>query len=229
MKPYYDQDGITIYHGDCADILPLVEPSTVALVLTDPPYGMGFMADGRNATVRSPNGQIGGEKQASSRDWLSIEGDARPFDPTPLLRYSRLILWGANWYADRLPPSGCWFVFNKRGDGLSAPLQGDCELAWSNLPSQRVHMFSHMWHGAPRWREEPVLHPNQKPTALMRWILDKWTQPGDLIFDPYMGSGPVAQACHEMGRRYIGVEIVEKYCEFAVKRLAQGVLAFGDP
>ena len=58
----------------------------------------------------------------------------------------------------------------------------------------------------------------------MRWIVENWTEPGDLVFDPYMGSGPVAKACQELGRRYIGVEIVEEYCQAAVGRLAQSPL-----
>jgi DNA modification methylase len=83
-----------------------------------------------------------------------------------------------------------------------------------------------MWTGAFRDSERNVkLHPTLKPVSLMRWIVDRWTQPGDLVLDPYMGSGPVAQACHDLGRRYIGVEIVEDYCRVAANRLAQGVLA----
>jgi len=58
----------------------------------------------------------------------------------------------------------------------------------------------------------------------MRWIIDRWTEPGDLVLDPYMGSGPVAQACADLGRRYIGVELVEEYCAVAVKRLSQQTL-----
>ena len=101
----------------------------------------------------------------------------------------------------------------------------DAEVAWSNvLTGARV--FHHMWLGI--YRDSKLssrgFHPTQKPVALMRWILERWTKPGDLILDPYMGSGPIAQACHEMGRRYIGVEIVEDYCRIAVDRLRQGVL-----
>jgi len=85
-----------------------------------------------------------------------------------------------------------------------------------------------MWAGYKRDSElGHHVHPTQKPVALMRWILDKWTEPGDLVFDPYMGSGPIAQACHELGRRYIGVEIVEEYCQTAVNRLGQQTLALG--
>jgi DNA modification methylase len=73
-------------------------------------------------------------------------------------------------------------------------------------------------------RDQVRVHPTQKPVALMRWILTKWSKPGDLILDPYMGSGPVARACLDLGRRYIGVELEERYCEIAVSRLSQQVL-----
>ena len=87
-------------------------------------------------------------------------------------------------------------------------------------------MFAYQWNGACRQGEKEThgLHPTQKPVALMRWILGRASEPGDLILDPYMGSGPVAKACKEMGRRYIGVEMMEHYCQRAVKRLAQEVM-----
>lgn len=214
LKPYYDQDGITIYHGDCADVLPLVEPSTVALLLTDPPYGINY----------DPQSAKFGESLPHDR----VIGDARPFDPDPLLIYPRVILWGANCYADKLPPHPGWLVWDKViQNGLDLRI-AEVEFAWSNFIT-RSQVFRHMWSGAYRATERSLfVHPTQKPVALMRWILDKWSKPGDLVFDPYMGSGPIAQACHEMGRRYIGVEIVEDYCKIAVGRLAQGVLAFGE-
>ncbi len=101
------------------------------------------------------------------------------------------------------------------------------ELAWSNV-AQTPQLFNHYWRDWLRRASErgSRLHPALKPVSLMKWVLGNWTVPGDLILDPYMGSGPVAQACHEMGRRYIGIEIEEKYCEIAVDRLAQGVLEF---
>lgn len=206
MKPYYDQDGITIYHADCAGVLPLVEPSTVALVLTDPPYGIGFQSSG------------------FWNNRLTV-GDDQPFDPTPLLRYPRLILWGAHNFAARLPVGG-WIVWDKR-DQVSRNLPGsDAEMAWTNL-HPRIEIIRHLWM-PHTMRNEPLLHPNQKPVSVVRRIVEEWSAPDDLIFDPYMGSGPVARACVDLGRRYVGVEIVEEYCEIAVSRLAQQVLAFGE-
>ena len=218
--PYYDRDGITIWHADCRDILPTIDPAAVALLLTDPPYGIDYPGDHAD---RATNGRLaGGRVQASSRSWPRIAGDTERFDPAPLLRFGNAVLWGGNFYASRLPDSGKWLVFDKCGpDGKSSPMRGDAELAWTNLPGERVELFSKIWHGAPRWREEPILHPAQKPVALMHWIIDRWTKPGDLILDPYMGSGPVARAAQLLGRRYIGIELVEDYCKAAVNRLAQ--------
>lgn len=214
VKPYYESDGITIYHADCVDVISLVEPSSVALLLTDPPYGIGY-------DPQHP------KHQGSSIDFAPVVGDESDFDPAPLLRFPRLILWGANCYASRLPDHPGWLVWDKVTQPVSQMRGAEAEFAWTNFVT-RPRVFRHLWRGAFRDSENGFhVHPTQKPVSLMKWILGNWTQPGDLIFDPYMGSGPVAQACHEMGRRYIGVEIVERYCEIAVNRLAQGVLTFG--
>lgn len=216
MKPYYTDDLVTIYNARCEDVLPSIDPASVDLLLTDPPYGMGMDTD-YSAT--------GGAGRLPGRKWdRRVEGDDVPFDPAHLLVYGRAVIWGANHFASRLPDSNGWIVWNKRGDGKPSGMHfGDCEIAWSNV-AQGIRMFSNVWHGAPRWRAEPSMHPTQKPAALMRWLVEKFTDPGQLVLDPYMGSGPVAQACHELGRRYVGIELVEDYCKVAVGRLAQQTL-----
>jgi site-specific DNA-methyltransferase (adenine-specific) len=136
-------------------------------------------------------------------------------------------MWGANWYADELPPSGGWIVWDKTPRGVKEGFTAShAELAWTNLFSS-VKKFSLQWGGEAR-NHELHLHPTQKPVGLMRWIVQNWTEPGQLVLDPYMGSGPVAEACRDLGRRYIGVELEERYCEIAAQRLAQDVLPFGD-
>ena len=216
MTPYYDRDGITIYNADCADVLPDIHPNRVHLVLTDPPYGINWDTD--------YHGRKMGNRTASNT-FAPVHQDDQPFDPRPLLAFGRCVLFGANHYADKLPPSAGWIVWDK-DLGLNTSDLSDCELAWTNVTGG-VRAFRHLWKGMLKdsERTQRRVHPTQKPVSLMRWILDMWTHPGQLILDPYMGSGPVAQACHEMGRRYLGIEIVEEYCEIAVKRLAQGVLA----
>jgi len=209
VTPYYDVDGTTIYHADCADVFPLVPPEAVDLLLTDPPYGIDLDTD-----YSALHG--------SHRVYARVEGDAAPFNPKALLTYGRCVLWGGNHYASRLPDSPSWLVWDKRGHQQSTVFS-DVEMAWTNLGGPAVK-YRHLW-GVNRETERGLyVHPTQKPVALMRWIVDRWTEPGDLVFDPYMGSGPVARACADLGRRYIGVEIVEEYCQAAVNRLGQMAL-----
>jgi len=222
MTPYYDEDGITIYHADCADILPTVDPSDVDLVLTDPPYGIEWKPPTNGGRM-----VVAGKYEydtAGSTLTDSIVNDFTPFDISTLTPFGRLIVFGANYFEH--PPGGL-VVWDKTGGGKARTFMPGAEVAWTNIVSG-CHIYHQMWAGAYRDHSDPEwnyrVHPTQKPSQLMRWIVGKWTEPGDLILDPYMGSGPVAQACHELGRRYIGIEIVERYCEVAVDRLAQGVL-----
>jgi site-specific DNA-methyltransferase (adenine-specific)/modification methylase len=201
----YDDDRIQLFLGDCRELIPdLPRP---ALVLTDPPYGMSYYP------------RRGGR---GSKLWKNelIAGDDQPFDPAHLLALGRCALWGANWYADKLPRSGGWLVWDKtprgRKEGFYA---SDAELAWTNCCSS-VRKFSLQWNGTTR-NGEPYLHPTQKPVALMRWVVEQFTSEGDLVLDPYMGSGPVAQACRELNRRYIGIEISDDHFRAAQTRLAQ--------
>lgn len=218
VAPYYEDGKITIYHGRCEDVIGLL-PERPALVLSDPPYG----ARERTARFSVGRGHINdGRKGWPSRDFPAVEGDDRPFDPGPILDLkTKTILWGANYYADKLPPSRCWLVWDKR-EGTTPDDNADCELAWSNFDTP-ARLFAHLWRGVCRASEagEEVLHPTQKPVALMRWCLDRARlRPGVLVFDPYMGSGPIAQACKEMGYHYIGCDVVERYCRIAAERVS---------
>lgn len=206
MTPYYEQDGITIFNSDCRDILPTIDPATVGLVLTDPPYGINLKFGGLGRTT------IVNER---------VIGDDDRFDPSHLLGFPRLILFGANHYAEKLPPSNAWIIWDKVTKNDIRSVLSDAEMAWTNC-NGHVRVFRHMWNGAFRDSERGYsVHPTQKPVALMRWIIERWSKPGDLILDPYMGSGPIARACKDTGRRYIGCDVVETYCATAVRRLQQ--------
>ena len=216
MTPYYDRDGITIFHARCEDVLPSIDPATVDLLLTDPPYGINLDTDYSKLRDAGFVGPDYGRK---------VAGDDEPFDPTFLAPFGRLFLFGANHYHHRLPEGGSWFVWDKVTRNDVTVRQADGELAWTNAGGKNCVIRRHMWSGAFRESERGfTVHPTQKPVALMRWIVDRWTDRGDLVVDPYMGSGPVAQACHELGRRYIGIEVVEDYCAVAVSRLRQQTL-----
>lgn len=224
MKPYYEHAGITIYHGDCREILPQL-PSHFDLVLTDPPYGSNTAVDNERFSPVARN--FWDSERTHLQERTPVIGDDVPFEPAHLLAFKRLVLFGANHYASRLPDSGGWVVWDKRKgiEDSSWPLS-EAELAWTNL-CNGIRIFRHRWFGLVRETEQGKhWHPTQKPVALMRWILEKWTQRGDTVLDPYCGSGPVLQAAKEVGRIATGIEIEEKYCEIAAKRLSQEVLSF---
>lgn len=207
MTPYYDHAGITIYHGDCREILPQLEP--VDLVLTDPPYGIDFDTDYRRFTSGFNVKRI---------KHKPVTGDTESFDPSPWLNFPRVILWGANCYSNKLP-MGTWLIWDKRFDNGTAFLS-DAEVAWMR-GGHGVYIKKVTSQGCIR--PEPVEHPTQKPLVLMRWCIERAKGDGTIL-DPFMGSGTTLVAAKELGRKAIGIEIEEKYCEIAVKRLRQEVL-----
>lgn len=201
MTPYYEQDGITIYHADCMDVLPFV---TADVVLTDPPYGV-LSESGLAATRRS-----GGNKDNGVMTW----------DIAPCADALALILgigkahaiWGGCHLA--LPPTLGYLVWDKKIDGLNF---GEVEYCWTDLKfAPRVFRLRAV--GIDGGKQ----HPTQKPVALMRWCLQ--FLPDGTVLDPYAGSGTTLVAAKRHGRCAIGIEINEAYCEIAAKRLAQGVL-----
>lgn len=221
MTPYYSDDLVTIYHGDCREILPTVE---AGLIHADPPYGV---------SERTERGKAGRGRSAyalmNARDFPRIHGDNEPFDPAHLLTYPRLILWGANHYANRLPPSASWIVWDKL-DRLTSKREvgfndnGDAELAWTNLGGP-VRLIPHRWMGLIRETEkERHLHPTQKPVAVMGAIIRAFAKQDETIIAPYMGSGPELVAAKALGHRAVGIELEERYCEAAALRCSQETL-----
>lgn len=209
MQPFYQHNGITLFNIDCRAF---TLPEKPALVLTDPPYGMSYK-HGKGATK---NG-----KHHNRGHLPPVAGDNESFDPSHLLELNiPTILWGANHYADRLPASPAWYIWDKR-DGMSSNDNSDCELAWVNFGGS-TRVFRHVWNGVIRASEngEKHLHATQKPVALFLWCIQRAKlAAGSLIFDPYMGSGPCAIAAKLTGMRYIGIDTVSQYCETTVARL----------
>jgi site-specific DNA-methyltransferase (adenine-specific) len=215
--PFYHDGLVTIYCGDWRSVAPTL--AGVDLVLTDPPYGVKL----NTSYKASQRGVLAG-----ANDYPPIAGDDKPFDPSPFVNYPGVVLWGANYYADKLPPRGSWLVWDKR-DGSGFNDQADAELAWvSGVTGTVPRLFAHRWNGMIKASEKDQrrMHPSQKPVALMSWCLSFFPD-ARLVFDPFMGSGPVARACKERGIRYIGCEIVREYCERAAERCSQEVLDLG--
>lgn len=201
-KPYYQDELVTIYHGDCRGILPTLEP--VDLVLTDPPYGVAML-------------------RGDSRVKAAIANDAQPPDIRFLLNIPKAIIWGGNNFCDQLPRSTGWLVWYKHFPDMSRHSQA--ELAWTNT-TRTIRHYQEAYHGFMR-KADGWLHPTQKPPGLMRWCLGL-APDAQSVLDPFMGSGTTLRAAKDLGLRAIGIEIEEKYCEIAAKRMAQGALNFTD-
>ena len=236
LRPYYDDGTVVIYHGDSTEIgfEPLYAIGSVRLfdaILSDPPWGANTATNARRFT------------RASSPWWDNVDtskivahekvrNDDKPFDPSHWVYDGKgqpvpSILWGANHYASRLLDSGGWLIWDKRlgAEDMAEkgwPL-GEAELAWTNvLGATRV--FRNLWSGLLRSEEKgEFYHPTQKPVALMRWCLQYL--PDGTVLDPFMGSGTTLVAAKSVGRRAIGIEIEERYCEIAARRCSQEVLS----
>ena len=137
-----------------------------------------------------------------------------------LMRVSKnQIIWGANHFISKIPyDSSCWIVWDKRNDATDF---ADCELAWTSFKTA-VRVFRFKWNGMLQedmMHKEVRIHPNQKPVALYKWLLNKYAKAGDKILDTHVGSASSLIACHDLGFDYIGFERDPYYYEIANKRL----------
>ena len=211
MEPYYSDDLVTLYHGDCREVTAWLEAD---VLVTDPPYGISL------DTSYGKHAQLTLGHQA-------IANDDDAFDPAHMLGFERAVIFGANNFASRLPDSGAWIVWDKTIKNDLKVRIADAELAWTNC-LRRTRTIHHLWSGAFRDSERgTAYHPSQKPVVVMAWIVRLVSEPGDVIADPYAGSGGTLVAAKNEGRRAIGVELEEKYCEIAAKRLTQDTLFGG--
>lgn len=203
FAPYYQDEAVTIYNADCRKVLPFLE--RFDLLLTDPPYGIG--EDG--GRFRDRKG--GGHRVLPKGGW-----DAERPQPhvlhTAMAAAEECVVWGGNYFADLFPASRGWLYWDKKMGGDFS----DGELAYTSRDAV-LKSFSYCN------KEHGKVHPTQKPLALMRWCLSL-VPDAATVLDPFMGSGTTLVAAKLEGRRAVGIEISEKYCEAAANRLRQGVL-----
>lgn len=210
-------EGVTLYLGDCREILPTL--GKVDAVVTDPPYGMNYDTDSRRFT----GGKRSIERGACRAD-RKIIGDDVEFDPAPWLAYDRLVLWGANHYAAKLP-LGSTLVWLKRYQEQYGTFLSDAEIGWRR-GGCGVYAFHAPDSNGRRQLEAygdafagETAHPTQKPVALMSWCIEQLPPPAALILDPFMGSGTTGVAAVRLGRKFIGIEIEPKYFDIACRRI----------
>lgn len=220
VEPYYQDDLVTLYHGDCREITEWTEAD---VLVTDPPYGVGY------ETRR-------GEKIRNDEDFstaVSVIGmwGARPMvlfaNHASLPRTTRLV----RSHLDRVRYA-TWHKTNVNGAaGMGNPWLADVEFAvcgvveWPKRAASGL-MQARRWTGNPAFTKNPeaYLHPTQKPVSVMEALID--AMPKGVVADPFAGSGSTLVAARNLGRRAIGVEVEEKYCEVIASRFAQGVFDF---
>jgi len=215
---------VTLYLGDCLEIAPTLQG--VDAVITDPPYGMNLNT--RNGTRgNTPPNET---RKRTANNWPAVIGDDKPFDPSPWIGYPIVVLWGANYYCERLIGGTKWLVWDKR-EGLLVNDNSDCEMAWTNKKGLlRIHR--QLWAGLMQRGEEngaSRIHPCQKPIALMAFCMEETKVPvGATVLDPYMGSGTTGIACLRTNRNFVGIEKDPDHFKTACARLErecnQGVL-----
>ena len=206
------------YNDDCLPRLKEYPDKYFDLAIVDPPYGGvtqgGYMTN-----------QMGGGVAKNRNDYhLSLWQCDKPsqeyFDE--LQRVSKnQIVWGGNYFANRLPESQCWIVWDKeKPEGVGF---ADVELAWTsfNLASRIFHFA---WNGMIQGdmkNKEYKIHPTQKPVRLYEWLISKFAKDGDVILDTHVGSGSSLIACHNTNHKYVGFEIDETYYKMAKERIDQ--------
>ncbi len=209
MRPYYETELGKLYHGDCLEIMPLIDP--VELVLTDPPYGIkmdkGFEGFEGFGGFGPPIARI----QYNDK-WDSIRPSKEYFDLILSITKTALI-FGGNFFSDILPRSTHWLVWDKKN---TMPTFGDAELIWTNVNRKSIKIHLCEWNGL-LGKEGKRVHPSQKPVKLLIWLLE--TYGGKMVCDPFLGSGSTAVACERLKRQWVGIEISEKYCEIAAQRI----------
>ncbi len=197
LKPYYQDSAVTIYHGDCREILPTLE--AVNLVLTDPPYGV-------------------------RKDYLSYDDSVGVEHIVAILAQfpRRLVTCGIGniWKY----PAADWVLCWWKPNGMTRSAVANANV-WEPILVNGCKGFG-VDGKAVCVSPQNNGHPCPKPLELFAWLADKASEEAQTILDPFMGSGTTLRAAKDLGRKAIGIEIEEKYCEIAAKRMAQEVLAF---
>jgi DNA modification methylase len=196
---------VELYLDDCMNVLQAIDK--VDVVVTDPPYGIGELS-AKNST----RSHMVSAKNYGDYGW-DVKIEKAVIDA--MLNISKhQVIFGGNYYADWLPPSSSWIVWNKLNSGDFA----DCELAWTSH-KKAIRKIDYMWNGMIKQVPEERFHPTQKPLIVMKWVIENYTNPGDTIFDPFMGSGTTGVACVMTGRNFIGCEISTDYFDIAQRRI----------
>ena len=205
-----------ILNMDCLDFLKKCPDNYFSLVLTDPPYGIGY-----DVACEKNNGKLFGTAKAirntyKQTNWDNKTPDKEVFEQ--IIRVSRnQIIFGGNYFANMLSNSKCWLVWDKHINGDWA----DCELAWTSF-DKPVRKYDFTWNGMIQQdmkNKEIRIHPTQKPVGLFCKILNDYSNENDLVLDCFSGSGTTAIACYNLNRNFICIEKDPEYAKVSIERL----------
>lgn len=251
MNPYYQDETVSIYHGDCLQVMPeVVGANSVALVFSDPPYGITsnkwdapFDLDAWWKQVTTAMGDEGAavlcagqpftSRLVSSNypmfkhEWIWQKNQGSNFANTirePFKEHESVVVFASKgWTYNPQPQKRAASGVDRVRYAVSSVTKSDNYRQFEDRgPVMRAE--DRCPSSVQKWNVDRGLHPTQKPLAMMRYFIETYSNPGDLVFDPFMGSGTSLRAAKDTGRRAIGIEKEERYCEVAVKRLAQGGL-----
>lgn len=218
MRPYYEDESVTLFHGRCEDVLPTISKRRIDLIAMDPPYGREYATNRVVGGVGAPwlGTQIAGDESTALRDAVIAWASGRP-----------MYVFGS-WKMPRPTDTRAVLIWDK------GPARGMGDLSFPWKPSyEEIYVLGDGFIGN---RDEAVLkgywlttwvahgrcHPNEKPVALLRYLISKTS--AKTILDPFAGSGTTLRAAKDLGRKAIGIELEERYCEVAARRLQQAVL-----
>ena len=193
----------------------LVNSTKIDLCYTDPPYGINEKGD---RTARKTG-------LAKNHNFKNFKDDTIDYAVEAyqivegILNIPRQVWWGANYYCHALPQSNNWFVWDKRVDDKMKDTQSDCELAWVKSKWSSVRIFRHLWKGFNKdsERNQPRVHPTQKPISLAEWSFDYFKEV-NTVLDLFGGSGSTLMACEKTNRSCFMMEFEPHYCDVIVKR-----------
>lgn len=205
MKPYFEDESVTIYHSDCRDVLPTLDK--VDLVLTDPPYGDGWPSRGgaKEGTIVSGTGEHP-EWDKFSIDWIRLLDEDIPIAAFCSVKTIPQMMAA-------IDTDKCLFYIKTNPSPIGSSVEACVVRGYSAAAPQHFLAYN-AFNGQQ--------HPTQKPIEVIRWVAER--APAGTILDPFMGSGTTLRAAKDLNRKAIGIEISEKYCEIAAKRMSQ--LAF---
>lgn len=192
----------TLYLGDCRDVFS--ELGKIDAIVTDPPYGIDLKDQ------KKSSGKHGGRREIKISPWEKMKPSMGVFESIQRLS-PYIIIWGGNYFADCLPPTSKWLVWDK-GQRIN---QSDGELAWTSL-NGALRIFT---LNRAALAVDGVEHTTQKPIKLMQWTIEQLPSACTTILDPFMGSGSTGVACVKMGKEFVGIEKEQRYFEIACRRI----------